>query len=73
MDGGTGSFGLCVDKCIEHLFEKKYIEGVRHAGGLGLRPKRTESTNLLEGSQGFHVFDSIYIIDYEALKRNKLI
>ncbi|MEY2638236.1 MAG: hypothetical protein RLZZ194_726 [Actinomycetota bacterium] len=30
MDGGTGSFGLCVDKCIEHLFEKKYIEGVRH-------------------------------------------
>jgi len=30
VDGGTGSFGLCVDKCIEHLFEKKYIEGVRH-------------------------------------------
>ena len=34
MDGGTGSFGLCVDYCIEHLFENEYIEGVRHAGRL---------------------------------------
>jgi hypothetical protein len=43
VDGGTGSFGLCVDKCIEHLFEKKYIEGVRHAGGWEMNSTRLNS------------------------------